>query len=388
MRQALAATQLALSLTLLIGALLFLATLRNLNAQSLGFDPSGVTSMRLSLKAHGYDQPRMWAYYQKLLDEVRQQPGIDGVAVAYGLPMEGGVYSSALYRPGQDPKAAPEVFMNYVSADYFNVLRTPIAQGRTFTSAETFSTTPASIVILSATTARMLFGDADPLGRVVSEPGRPVRDYTVIGVTDEARWTKQTDKPSPMAYFPFGPGIVVSGATIVARSSRPSADVAHLLQTMAMTIDPSAPLAKERTMTDLVNSRMAEQRLFARVLSFLGVVGFLLAAVGLHGLIAQMVAERAREFSIRIAVGADRSTVVALVLRQAARVTVIGVVAGLGIAWVSGRLIEAKLFGLSGRDPFIYLEAVASLVIVVAIALIGPARSALGIQPITVLRSE
>jgi predicted lysophospholipase L1 biosynthesis ABC-type transport system permease subunit len=212
---------------------------------------------------------------------------------------------------------------------------------------------------------------------------------TVIGVAADVRWETITGEPDAVMYQPWAAfELNNSQAVVAARSSEPAATVARRIRQAATAIDPNVPLFPERTMSSVIDRGVAEQRLFARVLGLLGIIAFALAAVGLHGLISQMVKERSREFGIRIAVGASPRNIVGLVMRQAAIVTGAGVTIGLTAAAFGGRVIEASLFGVTSRDPFIYASAAALLLVVVGLALIGPARAALGVQPISVLRSE
>lgn len=387
LRQGLATVQLALSLALLVGALLFLSTLRNLRGVDLGIDPSGVTTMSLQLRDHGYDKPRTLAYEQQLIEQLRREPGLESVGITYNAPVVGGNYESTLYLPGQDPKKdAMDVMFNGATASFFDVFKMKLVRGRAFSEAEDFATT-AGPVILSAAAAKHLFGETDPIGRTVLEG--PRAEYTVIGVTADVRWKKIQGRPDLVAFLPWGSfGLNSSSALIVARSRRPAADVAGVFRRTAAALDPNVPLATEVTMSTMVDRRLAEERLFARVLSLLGMIGFVLAAVGLHGLISQMVKERSREFGIRIAIGADQRSILRLLFRQAAVVTIAGIALGLAGAAFGGKLIEASLFGVTSRDPLVYAGAAGLLLIVVVIALIGPARAALGIQPTTVLKTE
>ncbi len=388
LRQGLAALQLALSLVLLVGALLFLVTLKHLREVDLGFDPSNVTTMQMDLRSHGYKAPQIFSFYTRLLDLVREQPGIEGVAMTYAVPIAGASYASSLYLPGQDPKSAPEILLNYVSSDYFDVLRVPIARGRTFTPEESFASSQPTTVILSGAAARVLFGATDAIGRTVVEPGRPPREYTVVGVTAESKWLDITHAPEPVAFEPFYDGLSTTGALIVARSSRPAGEVARAIQTAATSIDRSTPLFRDQTMGAVIDGRLARQRLFAWILGLLGAIGFTLAAVGLHGLVSQMVAERTREFGIRLAIGADRAAVVRLVARQAAAVAIVGAAIGLAAAAGAAKLVEANLYGVTARDPFVYASAAGLLVLVVAAAIVSPTRTATKIDPMSVLRTE
>ena len=389
LRQALAAVQLALSMTLLVGALLFLTTLWHLHAVDLGFSPQGVTTMGMDLRSHGYDLPRTLAYQRELLSRLQREPGLEHVAITYGVPVSGGTYTSRMMLAGQDPKTmAQEVVLNGATAQIFDALRLRIVQGRRFTVAEQFDlNSPGSPVVLTDVAARRLFGDVDPIGQTVIET--PRSEHTVIGIAADVRWDKVNGEPTAVAFQPWAAfGLDTSSATVVARSSRPPDEVARAFRAAAARVDPNVPLFAERTMTEVIDRQLARQRLFAWVLGLLGAIGFLLAAVGLHGLISQMVAERSREIGIRMAVGADAGRVLRLVVRQAATVAAVGVIVGLGAAVATGRLVESELFGVSSRDPLVYAASAGLLVVVVAIALIGPARTATSIDPITVLRVE
>jgi predicted permease len=389
LRQGLAALQLALSLVLLVGALLFLLTLKHLREVDLGFDATNVTSMQMDLRSHGYDTPRMFGFYARLLALLEQEPGIDHAAMTIALPIAGASYSSSLYLPGQDPKSAPEILLNYVSSEYFDTLRLPLVRGRSFTPDESFPSSPPTTIVLSGTAARVLFGNTDPIGRTVVAPGRPAREYTVIGITAESRWLDVTQSPEPVAFEPFfDGGLALSSGTVVVRSARPSADVVRLIQSAAASLDRSTPLFRDQTMAAIIDGRLARQRLFAWILGLLGAIGFALAAIGLHGLVSQMVAERAREFGIRMAIGADRASVVRLVVRQAGIVAASGVIAGVGAALLAGKLVEASLFGVTARDPFVYASAASLLLLVVIGAVVGPTRTAISIDPISVLRVD
>lgn len=388
LRQALASTQLALSLMLLIGAILFLTTIRRLHDVDLGMDPANVTTLNVDLKSHGYDETRIFSYYRQLTDALAEQPGVERAAVAYSVPVTGITYSHEIFRQGHDRTTAQELIVNYVSSNYFDALRVPMWRGRGIGRDEEFVQADVPPIVLSRTVAEQVFGDEEPLGQIVLMPGRPDQRYVVVGVTGYSRWTSLQEKPEAIGYVPFAPGIAVSSGTIIVRSSRTADDVAKTVQAAAAAIDSAVPLFGAGSLQKTIDARLGPQILFAWVLGLLGAIGFALAAIGLHSLISQMVAERSREFGIRMAIGADARSVVALVARQGAVVAAIGVAVGLGASFLAGKLIQAQLFGVTSRDPFVYTGAASMLLVVVAIALVGPARAALGVQPISVLRSE
>ncbi len=243
-------------------------------------------------------------------------------------------------------------------------MKTKIVRGRAFTQDETFATSDLPPTILSDTAAKLIFGDDDPLGQIITEPGRPSHDYIVVGVTQPVRWDSVQKPYNAVIYRTYGAGLPQPGGSLVVRSSQPFAVVKQQIASAAMSIDPTIPLTGYEQVTTTIDGRFGSKILFAYVLGILGAIGFLLAAVGLHGLVAQMVAERTREFAIRLAI-----------------------VAGVA-AWLAGRLVQAQVFGVSVRSPFIFAMSTGALVVVVAVALIGPLRATLRVQPISVLRSE
>lgn len=388
MRQGLAAVQLAPSLLLLVGALFFLSTVNNLRTVDAGFDPSNLTSAYMSLRDHGYDEAHSNEYYQQLLARLTGQPGVEGVAIGYALPVTGISYTGPMGKRGVDRKDMPELTFNFVTSAYFDTLKIEIERGRGFTHEEVFAKVDVPPVILSATAATRIFGGEDPLGRIITEPGRTSHDYQVVGVTKPVRWRSVQEPHDPVVYRPYGAGLPVSGGTVVVRSSMPDAVVRKQIADAAASIDPTMPLYGYERVTTSMDGRFGSQILYAYVLGILGAIGFLLAAVGLHGLVAQMVAERARELGIRLAIGASYSNVTKLVIRQGATVIAMGIALGLAASILASRLVKAQLFGVSVDNPLVYAAATGALVTVAAMALIGPLRAALRVQPIDVLRTD
>jgi len=172
------------------------------------------------------------------------------------------------------------------------------------------------------------------------------------------------------------------------KSPLPLAEVAQRVEAAATTLDPTLPIGYARDLRTGIDRALSDRRVFAWVLSILGWLGFVLAAVGLYGLLAQSVAERTREFGIRMAIGSGRAHIFTLVIRQAAWIGALGTAVGLGLAFLGSRLVEAQLYGLTRLDPGVYVLAAASLAVVVALAGLWPARAATRIEPIEALRVE
>jgi len=391
-RVAFAVIQLALSLALVTNAMLLVATLRNLAATDVGFDPRGVSVHFLDLGSHGYVLDRAMAYDRDLLERVSADQMFQAVSLSSGVP--GFRLGTRVRDPHGDEKATIGVSSDFVTEGYFKTTGIPILRGRTFTRVEAMTSPPngSSPVVVGESLARRLFGNTDPLGQFVKVPanGRdPAHDLVVIGVSRDVR-AALAEKAELLMYAPFsyGGGGAVSRPVLMVRSDRPTPEVGDRVQAHATAIDASLPPSAPQLLTTVTERGLTSRRVFASALTLLGALGFFLAAVGLYGLLAQSVSERAREFGIRIAVGSGHGRIFALVIRQAAWIGAIGTTAGLALAYWGTRMIEAQLYGVTRLDPAVYLLAAASLTAVVLAAGLWPARTATRIQPVDALRVD
>jgi predicted permease len=387
-RTGLAVTQVALSLGLLVGALLFVRTMQNLNAVDLGFDARGVTNVRLSLRPQGYLGPRAVQFHRDLLARVEADPGIEAASLSLAWPFSGFSRQAMVHLPGQEPKSsAVRVLLNEVSPGYFRTIGLAVTAGRSFTDAETFVDGPEPGLVISEAMARRCFGDAPAVGRmlVFAAGGRSRgQQLPVIGVVHDARWNS-FENPELMVYRPHGANAFIS--SMLVRSSRSPEEVLRLVRAAVRQIDPSVPV-QLGALQAAVSERMTAQRIRAWSLGALAAIGFVLAAVGIHGLVSQAVVDRTREFGIRRAVGAGTREVVVLVVRQGVRVLALGVPLGLITAALASRWVRGQLFGITPLDPWVYAAAALSLAMVVAAACIAPARRAARVNPVDVLRGE
>ena len=388
LRHALAAVQVALSVMLLVGALLFLMTLRHLRSVDLGFDPAGVTVVTLNLRGYGYTDARAVEYLTQVADVVRRQPGIQAAGLAFSPPLFNGGLTDGMYLPDHDPSQATNVERNGVSPEYFEAVRLPIVRGRVFTAAEASgrAETDRRPVVVTEALARRLFGSDEAIGREIltqASPGKTLA-LSVVGIARDSHFRGIERPPDALLYEPLATFPIVQNAYLVVRSTLGSRDAYQLAAEAARRIDPTIPLAPETTFAARIDRQLGQQRLFAWMLGLLGTIGFVLAAVGLHGLIGQTVVERRREFGIRLAIGAAPTGIVTLVLRRAALVLSVGLAAGLALAWSSGRLVESQLFGITSRDPMPYAVAALLMIAVVVLASISPAVAATRVDPIEV----
>lgn len=392
LRHALAAVQVALSLTLLVGALLFLMTLRHLRSVDLGFDPAGVTVVTLNVRGYGYTDARALEYQKQVADDVRQQPGIQAIGLAFSPPLFSGGLTDSMYLPGQDPSQATHVERNGVSPGYFEAVRLPIVRGRVFSEAEASGTaeTDRRPVVITETLARRLFGSDEAIGRDILTQAGPATTvaFHVVGIARDSRFRGIERPPDALLYEPLATFPMVQNGYLVVRSTLGPREAFQIVAEAARRFDPTIPLAPETTFAARIDRQLGQQRLFAWMLGLLATIGFVLAAVGLHGLIAQTVVERRRELGIRLAIGAAPTGIVTLVLRRATLVLSMGLAAGLALAWSSGRLVESQLFGITSRDPMPYAVAAVLMIAVVILASISPAVAATRVDPIEVLKSE
>ena len=393
LRAGFAVLQLALSLALVTNATLLVATLRNLAEIDLGFNPRGVSLHGLDLGSHGYTPDRVATFNRQLLEALSTERSVTSVTLSPGFPPGGTLGTRVVDPKAGGPRATIEVTEDYVTDDYFRTLEIALISGRTFTRAETVEKPGAdgAPVILSEALARRLFGGANPIGQLVERPGNkvePPQNLVVVGVVRDVRNMLPRDA-SPVLYTPLGSGTPFARRpNVLIRSDRPLKELGDLVQKHVTALDPSLPVSPPRLLATTVERQLANRRVFAWVLSLLGAVGFVLAAVGLYGLLAQSVNERTREFGIRMAIGAERSHVFGLVLRQAAWIAAIGGAAGLALAALGSRLVETQLFGVTRLDPRIYLVTAAGLAVIVFLATVWPARTATRIQPVEALRTE
>lgn len=388
LRGVLAALQLALSLTLLVGALLLVTSLRNLRAIDLGFDPAGITVLHVDLQQHGYPPERQLPYFRAVLHALEAHGEFEAVTLAERAPFGSGARARVEAADGSDPI---EVGTNAITHRYFEVLRTPLLRGRAFTEAESLAPTDDPPLVINETLARRLFGSVDAVGRTLRLPRdrtRPARDLPIIGVAHDAHWNHVAGAPEPFLYYPLGGYYRFGRGTFIVRSSLPALHVAGVAGEIAARFDRDVPLSSPRALTTDIDEPLADERLFAWVLSLLAALGFFLASFGLYGLVAQTVAERGREFGIRIALGAGRGAIVRLVAAYAAIVSTAGIMVGLGLSLAGTRFVQSMLYGVTRLDPAVYVAAATALVAAVALACVGPVLRALRVQPVDVLRAE
>jgi predicted permease len=385
-RTAIAATQLALSMTLLVGALLFIGTLNNLRALETGFDADRLMTVAFGFRQQGYDSARIEAFFSGMTTGLAARPEITDVAVGSGVPQFGGEIYFNVRLPGDsEPRRVP---VSGGSPEYFATLALPIIAGRGWTHAE--AQTPQPPVVISESLARQAFGNVDAaLGEQVGFGQSsliPGYDAAIVGVARDVLPENLREAPEPAVYRPIY-RYSQSNQWLIVRAADAVGDALQQVRQASRAIDPALAVTPT-LMEDRLSVRLGTERLMAWTMGFLAVLGFAVAAVGLHGLMSQAALQRRREFGVRLALGARRAHVIWLVLRSTFAVVLIGVTAGLvmtltGVTWIRG-----LLFGITPIDPATYALATGALAGVVIVTGLLPAITASRVDPVETLRFE
>lgn len=400
LRSGLAVTQLAVSLTLLVGALLLIGTLRNLRSVDVGFDPRRLTAFSIDLRRSGMAPETVSPALAEIERRLRSTPGMEAVSTAMYPPFGRASFIDRVQRAGAEPGATPiQVVSNTVSPGYFGTLNIEIKTGRIFSESEvTASLTQGPMsrneqpVVINELLARQAFGGTDAaIGEIVnsvSRSGAIGRPYRVVGVAKDTRWLGFADEVGPMVYQPAG----IMGSSLptlfLVRASMDVTTLDRAVRDVLRAVAPNVLPARMTALTEYLEQGIAEQRMFGKVLVALSALAVILAVVGLYGLIAFGVNERRREFGIRLALGAESARIVRMVLRQGVVLAAIGVPLGLVGAFGLSRLIANRLFGVSPVEPVLYGAAAVLLVGVSIVACLVPARTASSVDPMIALRSE
>jgi putative ABC transport system permease protein len=387
-RNLLVAGELALATMLLVGAGLLTQSLLRLERVPLGFQPERLLTFQLAPPAARYQGPaRGWALYRRLLQAVESLPGVRGAAVSSGIPMGGGTYTRTPVMPvGKselpDGDSLP-IDWRIVSPGYFRAMGIPLVAGRDFNESDTPDSPP--VLIVSRSTARRFWGDADPIGKVLRTVANK-RDATVVGVAGDVRHNG-LNQEYPSMYHPASFRQWPLMDVVVRTSGRPEQALAAV-RARLREIDPELPLANVRTMEEWIANNAAQPRLNAGLLMVFAGVSLLIAAVGVYGVLAYAVSQSTREIGLRMALGAQRGVVVRWVAGRGMAVAGCGIAAGLAGAMALSRVLASLLFGVEPHDPATFAGVAAILGGVAVAACLLPAYRASRVDPLIALREE
>lgn len=384
LRSAMVVTQVALSLVLLVASGLFVRSLQNATTIDPGFDPTGVLITTMDPALQGYADDEVQDFYRQLTDSVAALPAVRAVALAEMLPMSLGSQQWGATIEGYVAAADERTNFdyNFISPGYFETMGMSLVAGRDFTWQDTRAGDGA--IIINETMAARFWPDENAVGRQINSGGM---QRAVVGVVADAKYYSLGEAPLAYMYFPFLQSNQSALVLHVRSDGEPLALTTPVRQQI-QALDPQLPMFDTRTLNAQMGIALLPARMTGALLALFGGLALLLAAIGLYGVMAYSVGQRTREIGIRMALGADRGTVLRMVLRHALVLTGIGAVLGLFGGAAIGRLAAGLLYGVSWIDPAAFGGALAAITLVMILASGLPARLATRVDPVDALRAE
>ncbi|HEY7790845.1 MAG TPA: ABC transporter permease [Vicinamibacterales bacterium] len=396
LRRALVVVEVALAVALVSGAGLLLQTVMNLTNVDAGFRRGRLVTFLVAPPRARYQDPHLAsALYQRLFDQLKALPGVQNVAAMSGLPPDRPVNANDTDIEGYTaPPEGPFENIDYyqlATPAYVETMGIPVIQGRTF---ERTDTTGALVAMINETTARTFYRGQNPIGRRIRPSGPDGTPwFTIIGVLKDVKQGGVDKKAGTEVYFDFDqltriPGFNDFAMHVVMRTSLAPTALAASVRDAVRSVDPTLPVVKLQTMDEVFDQAIGRPRLLAELLMIFAGLALLLAAIGSYGVLAYMVMERRREIGIRLALGADRASVLKMVLSQGMALAAAGVVAGLIATLAIGRTLASLLFGIAPGDPATIGLVIVLMLLVAMAACYMPARSATQVDPMIILRDE
>lgn len=390
LRRTLVATQIALSLTLVVGALLFVRTFRNLLTVDPGFVADQIIVADADFSNLKIPPQKRMLYKQQLTEVVAAIPGVQSVVRNRFEPANGRQWNEEINIPIAGTSKA-EAWFNRVSPRYFATLRTPLIAGREFNDRDRAGA--PQVAIVSRAFAMKLFHETAPIGKtfgVVQYGDKPDAVYQVVGVTENLKYVDLREEFEPIVYLPDAQTPdpeTESDANMMLRSEQPAEVLVPEIRRALLKVNPELVLKFSRLKDDIAGSLVAE-RLMAMLAGFFGILAIVLAAIGLYGVIAYMVARRTNEIGIRMALGADRGRILLLIMKEVAAICAIGLLVGLGLALAAAPAIRSLLFGLRPTDPSTLALASVGVSVFAILASLLPALRAAQLDPMVALHDE
>jgi putative ABC transport system permease protein len=383
LRRILVVAQVALAVVLLVSAGLLVQSLVNALSADPGFGTRQAALMSVELPPAEFDEAKGAAYYAIVLERLRSMSGVEAVGLASTVPLSrsprrGFRPDGYVHRPGEDR----ELRFNVIDDSYFDVMHIRLLAGRPFDSRDRRD--GAQVVIVNDVFAQQYFG-ANAVGRTVTDSGD--RKMEIIGVARADARVSVTNQREPAVYYPLSQNYL-SRMTVIARTSGDPGPLLEPMRRELLSVQRGVPIFNTKTLSGQVSEALAADRLTAALVSACGAMALLLAVVGVYGVIAYAVARRRREIGVRVALGARPVHVVRLILTEGMTVMLVGIVGGLAATAAATRVLASMLHGVSTSDASTYAAVPALLVVVSLIAAWAPARRALRVDPMTVLRQD
>jgi predicted permease len=398
-RKVLVVLQTALSLALLTSSGLLTAALYSLEHRDFGFQQDRRIVAKIDPRLAGYRRDQLTPLYQRIHDSLTAVPGASAVALSFYSPLSGNNWGGDVWidgRPAPGPKEDTNSSMDRVTADFLDVVGNPIVRGRGITMQDT--ATSRHVAVVNQAFARKFFKGEDPIGKFFGRrENRTSRLYEIVGIAEDARYlTSKLAKPvDPLYFLPEAqhdlpetdPGSHFLHDIVIL--TRPGVTLSAAQVTLAMAaVDPNLPVISILPLSEQVTAVFRQQRLIARLTSLFGILSVVLACIGIYGVTAYNAGCRTAEIGVRMALGANRSDAVRLILRGALWLIACGIVVGIPLAFVAGRFLGSQLYGLNPFSPEVTSLAIGALGFSALIASLVPALRTSRISPVEALRAE
>jgi predicted permease len=389
-RSALVIAQVAVSLVLLVVAGLFVRSSQNAEHTYLGFDPHNVLNFTMEMRTIGFDKTRTEQFFHEMEDRVRVLPGVQSVSVAASIPMGYSNQGGHVFAEGQaqaSKEVAPTAFYNVVDHDYFTTMRVPLLRGRLLTEQDTDKT--PHVAVINEAMAGKLWPGQDPLGKRFSATAPSGPFIEVVGVTKQGKYNDPVDATTMFYYQPIAQNFT-SFVTLQLRTAGSPESLIPVVEQQIRTLAPTLPLTDVQTMEQSLSgvNGFFLFRMGSRFTVVLGLLGLVLALVGVYSVISYAASQKTHEIGVRMALGAGRGDILKMILRQGFVLVGAGLIAGLVLSFLAGRGIESLLVGVSPSDPVTLVSVALLLAAVGLIASYIPARRAMNIEPLRALKYE
>ncbi len=393
LRQALVIGEVALAVILVIGATLALRSFAQLLRSDPGFRPDHLVTMRIEFPEFRFAKPEQATdFVQQILDNARAVPGVEAASAGVVFPLGDSVSESKFQteQSANDTKSPDQMVRNnQVAPDFFPTLGLPLLAGRDFNHGDTRSA--PKVFIVNEEFARKVFGTVDVIGKRLSndkESGHFLWGE-IVGIAGNVREARPGDEPvKPEIYTPFSQARIVTGVFLVLRTEPDPLTMVSAIQDRIWTLDKNRPLTSIKTLDQQIAENNAAPKSQSMLLGVFGALGFLLALVGVYGVMSYLVSQQTREIGIRMALGAAPNGILRLVISHGLKLTLAGVAIGLGTSLALTRFISSLLFGVSPTDPLTFAAVAISLTLVAVAACCSPARRAMTVDPLIALRHE
>lgn len=387
-RAALVTSQVALSMTMLVVAGLFIRSLVNVGRVDLGLQPESVITFAVSPQLNGYEPDRSRIFFARLEEELAAVPGVTSVTASLVPILTGSNWGSNVSVEGfpTDPDTDTQSRYNEVGPAYFATLGIPILAGREFTTADDAGA-PRVAIVNETFAAKFNLGN-DAVGKRMARGGGGDLDIEIVGLVRDAKYSQVKDEVPPLFFTPWRQNPRTGSMSFYVRTAADPAQLMRAVRGVVASLDPNLPVVELKTLPQQVRENVFLDRMIGTLATTFAALATLLAAIGLYGVLAYTVAQRTREIGVRMALGADRSSVRRMVLRQVGIVLVIGGVIGIAAAIALGRAAASLLFGIAGSDPMAIIGAGAVLAVFALAAGFIPAHRAASVDPLRALRYE